>query len=188
MTATIPTMEPTTLRAGDTWRWRRDDLSADYPAPTWTLKYRFKNAAGGFEVEAVPDGVNFLVNELADDTQGRAAGAYNWQAQVDNGTERYTVGEGVLQVLPSLFAGAAGTGQDVRSWAARTLANVKDAIEKLSSKTVAEYEIDGRRWKGKDLAELMQFRAQLELEVGTEVPATAGRSRRNAYVRFSRNV
>jgi len=45
MAATIPSDEPARLRAGDTWKWTR--TLGDYPAGTWTLKYRFKNAAGG---------------------------------------------------------------------------------------------------------------------------------------------
>jgi len=35
---TIPTNEPSTIIAGDTWQWSRRDLS-DYPASSWTLEY-----------------------------------------------------------------------------------------------------------------------------------------------------
>ena len=51
MAVDIPENEPDTLRAGDTWKWTR--TLADYPASAWTLKYRFKSAAGGFELEAI---------------------------------------------------------------------------------------------------------------------------------------
>lgn len=53
MTATIPDREPAQLRCGDTWRWTRS--LADYPATTWTLKYRYKTASTGFEIVATAD-------------------------------------------------------------------------------------------------------------------------------------
>ena len=51
MAASIPTTEPTSLRAGNTWQWRREDLS-DYPASTWTLTYHFRNRTSHFDVVA----------------------------------------------------------------------------------------------------------------------------------------
>ena len=61
MTATIPTTEPTELRVGDTWQWKREDLSSDYPATSWTLTYYFRNATAYFNVVATADGVHFEV-------------------------------------------------------------------------------------------------------------------------------
>jgi hypothetical protein len=74
---TTPTNEPIEARAGDTWSWRRDDL-ADYPAPTWVLKYRAKNAAGGFEIVAAADGAAHLVTVPAATTAVYTAGIYDW--------------------------------------------------------------------------------------------------------------
>lgn len=44
MSVTVPTTEPESVVAGDTWTWKR--LLADYPAGTYTLKYRLINAVG----------------------------------------------------------------------------------------------------------------------------------------------
>ena len=51
MAQSIPTTEPTRLRAGDTWQWRREDLS-DYPATAWTLTYWFRNSTDHLDVSA----------------------------------------------------------------------------------------------------------------------------------------
>src|SRR5574340_527910 len=48
MAYTAPTNEPSALRAGDTWSWRREDLG-DYPASSWTLKYYFRNSSAKFD-------------------------------------------------------------------------------------------------------------------------------------------
>ena len=43
MAITIQTYEPKILVAGDTLKWKRKDLSSDYPTPSWALTYE----AGG---------------------------------------------------------------------------------------------------------------------------------------------
>lgn len=121
----IPVNEPRQLRSGDTWKWRREDLS-DYPAPTWVLTYQFKkeNSGGNFNVAATADGVNHAVSIAKATTAGYTAGKYHWQAYVDNATERYMVDHGVLEVLPD-FAAAGNT--DARSHVKKVL----DALEAM---------------------------------------------------------
>ena len=63
MAVDIPENEPDTLRAGDTWKWTR--TLADYPASAWTLKYRFKSAAGGFEITATASGDSYAITVAA---------------------------------------------------------------------------------------------------------------------------
>ena len=72
MAADIPTSEPAELRAGDTWKWTK--TLADYPASAWTLKYRFKNAAGGFEIIAATAGSDYAITVAASTTTAYAAG------------------------------------------------------------------------------------------------------------------
>jgi hypothetical protein len=93
MAASIPTDEPSALRAGDTWKWTR--TLADYPAGTWTLKYRFKNAAGGFEITAAASGTDHAVTVAAVTTAPYAAGDYQWVAWVEAGAEKFTVDQGL---------------------------------------------------------------------------------------------
>jgi hypothetical protein len=53
MTAPVPTTEPASVVAGDTLTWKR--TLADYPAGTWTLKYRLINSAGKFDITATAE-------------------------------------------------------------------------------------------------------------------------------------
>lgn len=164
----IPTNEPQSARAGDTWKWTR--TLDDYPAGTWTLKYRFKNAAGYFEIVATPSGTDHAVTVAAATTAGYVAGSYTWMAWVEAGSEKYTVDTGTLTVDPDYRASTAA--YDGRSHAQKML----DAIEawlEARDPAVAEYEIAGRRMKFIPTAELVKLRSRYKLEVQAAANADA---------------
>lgn len=187
MTATIPKTEPAQIRAGDTWQWRRENLTVNYPASLWTLSYVFKNAAKGFSFDAAADGAFFAIEVVAAETSDIPAGIYRWAAQVAKGDERHTVGMGTTEVLANVFEDP-DAAFDTRSWARATLDIVETAIQKLSSRVAKEYEINGRRFVAQDLKELISWREQLQAEVAS-AEAPAGTPRRStAYVRFGHVV
>lgn len=167
----IPNNEPAQLRVGDTWRWTR--TLDDYPAGTWTLKYRFKNSSGGFEVVATTSGTDHSITVTAAASAAYAAGKYTWQAWVEGGTsEKYTVDSGSVELLADYRNGLATVALDDRTTARKML----DAIESwLTSHdpAVAEYEIAGRRMKYIPLADLVKQRSRLKLEVQAEENAAA---------------
>ena len=122
MARTIPTVEPTQARAGETWDWKRS--LSDYPADTWTLAYQFTNATSKITITASADGFDHLVTAAKAVTALYAAGDYTGFAQVTDGTSTYTVWSGFLEVLPDL---SSATAYDGRSHARKML----DAIEAL---------------------------------------------------------
>jgi hypothetical protein len=177
----IPTNEPAQLRLGDTWQWRREDLAGDYPAPTWTLTYRFKNAAGGFEIIASADGSNFAVNVTAATTAAYASGAgtYAWVAQVSHGDGRkFTVDNGSLDVLPNLFSGSATAASDQRTHSEKALDAIKAVIEGRASRDQEEYTIAGRSLKRTPIADLLKLLNFYETRVAAERNAEAIRNGR----------
>ena len=165
----IPDQEPSSLNVGDTWRWTR--TLADYPASSWTLKYRFKSAAGGFEITATASGSDHLVTVDAATSAGYTAGDYSWTAWVEGGSsEKYTVDSGVCALLPDYRAAAASAALDDRSHAKKML----DAIEAwLESRdvAVASYQIAGRQMQYIPIAELIKLRSKYQMEVQGEVNA-----------------
>lgn len=185
---TTPTSELTEARAGDLWAWRREDLSSDYPASAWTLTYRFKNAAGGFEVVAVADGDYFEATVAAATTAAIAAGVYAWQARVSSGTSYYTVDSGEFKVLPNLFAGSAGTASDQRTHARKVLEAIEAVLEGRATTDQEEYTIGNRSLKRIAITDLLVFRDRYRMAVAREdqangVPNNYGRDR---HVRFAR--
>jgi hypothetical protein len=168
--ADIPTSEPASARAGDTWRWTRS--LTDYPAGTWTLKYRFRNATlAGFEIVAGASGTDHDVNVAAATSAGYGAGTYTWTAWVEGGTsEKYTVGGGTMEVEPDYRAAAAGAMLDDRTHAKKMLDSIEAWLESKDP-AVAEYEIAGRRMKYIPIGELMQLRIRYRQEVAAQEAA-----------------
>ena len=165
----IPTTEPQDAFAGDTWAWTR--TLADYPAPTWVLKYRFKNESGGFELTAAASGTDHAVTATAATTAAYASGIYSWVAWVEGGSsEKYTVDQGTVTVLPDFRATAAATALDTRSHARKALALVEAAIEALNL-GVKAYPINNRSMTKRDLPELVQMRDAYKVEVAREEAA-----------------
>lgn len=189
----IPTDEPLELRAGDTWEWRREDLS-DYPASTWALTYRFKNEDGGFEIVAAADGASFAVSVDAATTATYAPGAYDWQAQVSDGTEKHTIEGGTLTVLASFFATSATTAYDNRTHARKALDAINAQLESRATSDQQEYEINVggsmRRVVKASLAQLIAAKQYYEGLVANEVAADRAAQglpdKRRSYVRFVR--
>jgi len=168
--ANIPTSEPVELRTGDTWKWTK--TLADYPASApWTLKYRFKNAAGGFEITATAVGDSYSVTVAAATTAAYAAGSYAWMAWVEGGTsEKYTVDSGQCTINPDYRSGTAAAAFDDRSHARKALAAIEAWIE-TKSPGAAEYEIAGRRLKNWSVGDIHRLRMRYKQEVAAEIAA-----------------
>ena len=182
----IPTSEPDSLRIGDTWQWRREDLS-DYPASAWTLTYYFRNATAYFDVTATADGDAFAVTVAKATTALRAAGDYDWAAFAISATERHEVDSGKLTLLPDL---ATAAPFDARTDAEQLLAAVNAELSTMGSSgqvrlvTVA---LDNRQLTY-DTRGLIALRSLLISEVNRERNAAAkardGTSRNRLQVRF----
>lgn len=168
--AEIPDNLPASLRAGDTWKWTR--TLADYPAGTWTLKYRFKNAAGGFEVVSTASGTDHLNTVTAATSAAIAAGTYNYIGWVESGSEKYTVESGSVTVSADYRATSAAAALDDRSHARKMLAAIETWLE-TRDPAVAEYEIAGRHMKYVPIAELLRLRSRYKNEVAAEDAAAA---------------
>lgn len=182
MSATVPTTEPTTARAGDTWQWRREDL-ADFPASSWTLKYYFRNAASGFDVTATADGDAFAVSVAKATTSAYAVGTYDWVAFVESATERHQVDAGQI-VIGYNFATTGA--HDGRSFARTMLDAVEAAL--LSRASGDQLDLVQAALADRSMqyspGALMTLRSQLQGEVSREKALQNGTESRRVLVRF----
>ena len=189
MPAAIPIIEPESVTAGDTVKWTRS--LADYSAADgWTLKYRLINAAGKIDIVSSASGADHAVNEPASTTDDWVAGVYTWQAYVEKAAERYTVGNGTIEVKPNLAAQAGGF--ETRSTAKQILDELEAAYLTYSSNgqgAVQRYTIGGREmWfrSAADFVNLIEYwRSQVESERAAESVALGLGNPRRLYVRFS---
>jgi hypothetical protein len=97
-------------------------------------------------------------------TTAYAAGAYDWQAQVSSGSEKHTIENGALVVLPDWFSGSAATAYDDRSSAAKIVEAIDALLVGRATIDQSEYEIatgngSSRRLKFCSKAELLQIRS-----------------------------
>lgn len=184
MATTIPTTEPTALRAGDTWQWTREDLASDYPASAWTLKYYFRNASAYFDITATADGNFFDVSVAKATTSAYNVGDYDWIAVVESATQRFEVDKGRLDVLPNLATAAV---YDARTFA-RTLL---DAVESALTAKASASQLDlvkaalADRSMEYDTAALLKLRSQLLSEVRREDATRNGNSTTRIVARFA---
>ncbi|HMU54845.1 MAG TPA: hypothetical protein PKA61_07555 [Nitrospira sp.] len=186
MSATIPSTEPSSFRAGDFLTWTKS--LADYPANQgWSLAYTLINASSKITINAGTSGADFLVSVPAATTAAYTAGIYQWMARVTKSTEIYTVASGTIEILPNL---AAATTFDVRSHAKIMLDAIEAAFEGKASSTQLEMEINGRRIKSFSPEEMIRWRSYYKMEVAKEADAESlartGINRRRIGVRFSR--
>jgi hypothetical protein len=187
--ATTPTIEPATIVAGDTLTWQKS--LADYPADTWTLKYRLLNATGKIDITATASGTDHLVSVSSATSAAYTAGDYDYLCWVEKGTgptaERVSVASGRITVKPNL---AALNTYDGRSNARIIYEGLVTAYKAAvtSRAFVAEYEIAGRRMKfnGKAdwLTELNYWKAQVAAEDRAEKIADGLGGGARVLVRF----
>jgi|CXWL01.1.fsa_nt_gi hypothetical protein len=186
MSATIPSTEPSSFRAGDLLAWTKS--LSDYPANAgWTLVYTLINASAKITITASASGADFSVSVPAATTAGYTAGDYQWMARVTKATEIYTVGHGTVTILPNL---AAATTFDFRSHAKTMLDAIEAAFEGKASSTQLEMEINGRRIRSFSPEEMIRWRSYYKQAVASEAQAESfartGINPRRIGVRFSR--
>ena len=189
MAVTIPEVEPTELRAGETWAWKRS--YADYSATGWTLSYYLVNADGKISLTATATGADHLVSVPAATVTGVTgtdsydAGTYTLYGRVSDGTSVYSVYSGIVTVLPDL---AAAASYDTRSTAKQLL----DALDAylLGQATANQLDIIETRIADRgikrDKASLLKWRSELAIEVAREEAAANGQNAGRYYVRFRR--
>ena len=174
---------PATLQAGDTWEWEFSD--SDYPASTWTLTYALVDSNRKITITASADDDTHSVSVAMATTAAYVPGIYHFQAYVTDGTDRFKVDEGTVEVLPNF---AAATAYDNRSHVKKVLDALEALIEGKASKDKASYSIGGRSISHMSPAELIEwrdnYRAQYVREIRKERIAQGKAAGSTVKVRF----
>ena len=173
--ASVPTSEPTSLAAGDTWTWRR--AFPDYPTADYVLSYAIRGASRlDWDTDWVTESGNtYLVTIPAADTADLLPGTYRWVANVVDaatGLERWTAGSGVFTVTPNYDTYAAG---DAQTHNEKMLALVEAALEERLTGvadggrgSVENYAVEGRQVSLIPTEQLSVLRAKYQRAVYKE--------------------
>jgi hypothetical protein len=171
---------PEQLIAGDTWMWTRS--LPLYPAPTWILTYYLIKAGDRIEITADASGQGHEISVAAATTATKKAGRYRWTARVSDGTQKVTVEQGWVDVLPDPAKGIS----DPRTWAARTLAAVEGFLEGNATTAQQSMTVNGRSLSRWSIEDLMKLRDRLRQEVKGEENRGQGGRGRVIKARFTR--
>lgn len=174
---------PSRIVAGESvsWKW----LDSNFPPATWTLTYSFLTSSARFQAVATASSDYHLVEIPASTSADYAAGTYNWQAHVSNGTERYKVAEGVIEVVTDFGAAAQSSGYDSRSHVKKVLDLLEAVIEGRASKTQMTQNVGGVQVSHISPETLLKLRGRYRRMYQNElVEAGKAKSRRIVYSRF----
>lgn len=126
MPAPIPTTEPRSLQAGDTWQWTK--TLSDYPTSAgWALTYYFKNEESSFSIACTVTNAQFQARVDPVTSATYRPGRYHYLARVSNGTDSYIVVEDNLDVAPDPSTGGA---LDPRTHAQKVVAALMKLAER----------------------------------------------------------
>ena len=191
MGPTIPSSEPSSVRAGDTWRW--DATYSDYPpSDGWALAYSIRGIgvlawdAGWID----DDGSTYSVTIPAASTAALGAGDYEWVATATKGAEKYTAGYGLLRVLPNLATATAGQRQ---SHAEKMVPLIEAELERRITPApqggrggAESYSVHGRQFTGIDTDKLTRMLGFYRSQIRARRQGTAGGLGTAVHVRFTR--
>lgn len=172
MTATVPTVEPTSVIAGDTVAWTK--AIDDYPANDgWALSYSLLSSGKTpISVTSTADGTTHSVSVAAAATALWVAATYTWTSFVTKGTARYSVASGLIEIKPN--PATQTSAYDPRTHEEKCLAAIEAVLEGRMSDDIVHYRIGtagaGREaWKltHKELLELHSiYRARVARQKG----------------------
>jgi hypothetical protein len=174
-------LEPTDLRAGDSWNWMR--VFPDFPSGLYQLKYILNSANNRFVIDgtlatnppitADSDGQSFDIQAPATLTNGCPADTYQLAAILLGIAGTTAAGEQVTLPLQDVCVSpnlAAATGPvDTRSNVKKNLDAVEACLLGNTDPSVSEYMINGRQLRRFPRADLIKersfWRAQYKAEL-----------------------
>ncbi len=182
---------PATIAAGDSATWKDaptvDNARRALSPPSWTLKYAIRGAQT-LDLTATQDGTDWTTSISKAQSAALTAGRYYWQAYVENGSERITIGNGQLDITPNLSTASAGA--ELRTQSKQDLDAVQAAMRAMiAGGAVQKYMIHGRQVEKMTMADLIQLESKLKATVARENAAQSianGQGNpNNVFVRFS---
>jgi len=130
VSSSIPTREPIRIMVGQTVKFRK--YYADYDPASWTLKYHLATTDKKLTITGSDNGDGYhLIHATPNESSAFTPGLWFFQAVVTDGTDEHLVGEGRVDVIPSLEA--AVQGYDSRSHVKRVLDALEAMLENKAS-------------------------------------------------------
>lgn len=183
MALTPPTVEPTSLQAGDTLNFTRE--FSDFPATDgWILSYRLVSRSGltAIDIASTADGDGYEVNIASATTAGYAPGDYTLYGFITLSPDRYQVYKGAFTVLPDP---ATTSFVDSRSYLEKVLEKLETVILEGVIREVIRYSFNGVSTEVQSMRDALDARDRVKALIAQE-QALANGSQQKILTRFVR--
>lgn len=159
---------PQQFVAGDTVQWSETAFDGK-GSDTYGLTFALRGETI-LNVNGTPTADGWSVTITASQSNDLPPGDYAWQAFLTSGQTRFTVGTGVVKVLPNIANQTAG--YDARSQVEKDLAAVEAEIRaRATGAATIEYSIGNRSLKKESITVLLSLRTQLRIDLAREKQA-----------------
>jgi len=163
----IPTTEPDAFVAGDSVKWTKR-ISGYDPADGWVLSYAFVKDGDQQVIASTDNGDGaHLITLTPALSAAFKEGIYHWQSTLADGTDRYQVTEGRIDVKPDFLNKS--NGFDSRSHVKKVLDALNAVIEKKASKDQESITVGDKSIKRLTPSELLKWRSFYQREYTVEL-------------------
>ncbi len=157
--AESPTIEPDRFVLGDYVRWRRVDISDDYPNTAYTMTYVARITGGGsteIQIAGTAYDNDYLFTVSSATSSNFTAGFYHWQLECvrNSDSNRIVIDRGTWNIVVDLDV----NGSDPRSHAEIMVAKIESLLSGKGDADVANYSIAGRSLTKLSFDELLKAR------------------------------
>lgn len=178
---TVLSKIPNKITAGESVSWAVS--LSDYPASSdWTLTYTLVKSDAHIQIVAGSDGDDHIVEVAYSTSAGYAPGAYAYQGHVSNGTERYLVDSGIIEISTD-FSGQE-TGYDGRSHVKKVLDAIEAVLESRASKTQLSQTVGSTQVQHMTLDQLIRARDEYRARYLKELASCGSMKKRVIKPRF----
>lgn len=183
---------PAKIIQGNSATWKDvptvDNLRNPITAPSWVLVYSIRGATG-VDLTATADVPGWSTSLSKAQSAALAPGNYYWQADVTNGIQKITIGNGKLCMIADLSAAPIDAAFDGSSQTEKDLIAVRAAIRAMSSGgAVQKYVIANRQVEKMSVADLItlenRLMVRLKREQQAQDAANGKGNSNNTFVRF----
>lgn len=157
--AESPTIEPDRFVLGDYVRWRRVDISDDYPNTAYTMTYIARITGGGsteIQIAGTVYDNDYLFTVSSATSSNFTAGFYHWQLECvrNSDSNRIVIDRGTWDIVVDLDV----NGSDPRTHAEIMVAKIESLLSGKGDADVANYSIAGRSLTKLSFDELLKAR------------------------------
>lgn len=144
--------------ASVTWRATAAAAENYKPADGWVLRYYFRGAGAGLDIESTSESNEFILSLTSAQTAALAVGEYAYQAFAEKGGEKIFIAGGKFLVKQGFAEVSAAQAIDTRSEIKKILDAIDACLAKKATADQLSYTIGNRQLARYSMSDLILLR------------------------------